>query len=335
MTNTTGAGLLAMLDRPVAFHRCLVGVGGGVTGALMLSQALYWSRRAAERNGWFWKTREEWQEETGLSRWEQETARKALVAAGVLEEKRVGLPARLHYRVDTDRLAELLGDSNKSAGKPPTGGRENRQQVGQSTAGIKGTETTSETTSGRSTPPKPSPTASRPAEPTQPIPDADRVPTEQLRRLEQALGRFLGSSEAVVAREGWQLAARSEEAFAAGVERGLTFFREQHGARAFPGSARWFIGFWRRAGAEAQAAAREAEAMKPRGLTLEELRRSLPEAYDSRRKGATTEEHLAAARRAYEEATAAGEKRAAAAQARAIRFLERQIAARQAAAGGA
>ena len=33
--------LLAVFDMPVTFHRCLVPVAGGVTGALMLSQAIW------------------------------------------------------------------------------------------------------------------------------------------------------------------------------------------------------------------------------------------------------------------------------------------------------
>ena len=67
--------LLQLLDRPIAFHRCFVTLTGSVTAALMLSQALYWQRRCKEPEGWWYKTLEEWTEETGLNRRETEAAR--------------------------------------------------------------------------------------------------------------------------------------------------------------------------------------------------------------------------------------------------------------------
>ena len=98
--------LLDVFDLPVTFHRCLVPVTGSVTAALMLSQAI-WASQAAEvhEDGWFAKSRDEWEEETGLSRWEQQTARRVLRDGGFLEERRVGIPARLCFRV---RSAEVL-----------------------------------------------------------------------------------------------------------------------------------------------------------------------------------------------------------------------------------
>lgn len=92
--------LLEVFDLPVSFHRCLVPITGGVTAALMLSQAI-WTTQTIEpsANGWFSRSQEQWTEETGLSRWEQETARRALRNAGFLEERRVGMPAKLWFRV--------------------------------------------------------------------------------------------------------------------------------------------------------------------------------------------------------------------------------------------
>ena len=92
--------LLEVFDIPVSFHRCLVPVTGGITSALMLSQAI-WTTQALEpaAEGWFIRSQEEWTEETGLSRWEQETARRALRRAGLMEERRLGMPARLWFRV--------------------------------------------------------------------------------------------------------------------------------------------------------------------------------------------------------------------------------------------
>ena len=101
--------LLDVFDIPVSFHRCLVPVTGSVTAALMLSQAI-WSSQACkpEADGWFVKSREEWEDETGLSRWEQETARRVLRDGGFLEERRVGMPAKLWFRVCPDQILRAL-----------------------------------------------------------------------------------------------------------------------------------------------------------------------------------------------------------------------------------
>ena len=101
--------LLEVFDLPVSFHRCLVPITGGVTSALMLSQAI-WTTQAIERaaNGWFSKSQDQWTDETGLSRWEQETARRALRSAGFLEERRVGMPAKLWFRVRPEAVWRAL-----------------------------------------------------------------------------------------------------------------------------------------------------------------------------------------------------------------------------------
>lgn len=101
--------LLQVFDLPVSFHRCLVPIAGGITAALMLSQAIWTTQELdPESNGWFMKSQEEWTEDTGLSRWEQETARRALRNAGFLEERRIGMPAKLWYRVRPDQVWRAL-----------------------------------------------------------------------------------------------------------------------------------------------------------------------------------------------------------------------------------
>ena len=87
-------------------------VCGNIKSAILLSQALSWTsgylRQNPGREGWFWKTREEWFLETGLSRWEQESARERLRKLGLLEEKRMGAPPKLFFRVNLDALGRLL-----------------------------------------------------------------------------------------------------------------------------------------------------------------------------------------------------------------------------------
>ncbi len=154
--------LAEMLDRPIAFQRAFVSLGVGITGALMLSQAVYWTCRTEDADGWFYKTMDEWEAETGMTRSEQEGARRKLVKCGVLEEMKKGVPCRLYYRVNMDAIAanlnaEILQSSlqksckqgcgnpaDKPAEKPQASTRKSRRQGRGKPAVL--TETTSEIT---------------------------------------------------------------------------------------------------------------------------------------------------------------------------------------------
>jgi hypothetical protein len=100
--------LLDLLDRPIAFQRPFVDLTGSITAALMLSQALYWSRRTKDPSGWFYKSQAEWHEETGLTRREQELARKRLRQLPFWQEQLRGIPATLHFRLDAQALEDVL-----------------------------------------------------------------------------------------------------------------------------------------------------------------------------------------------------------------------------------
>ena len=100
--------MIEFLDRPIAFHRAFIELGVGVTGALLLSQALYWSKRTKHADKWFYKTQKEWTEETGMSRREIETARKKLRQLNILEEKKQGVPCKVFYRINEANLVGAL-----------------------------------------------------------------------------------------------------------------------------------------------------------------------------------------------------------------------------------
>ncbi len=102
-----------LLDSPIAYHRVFAKVANSVTAGVFLSQAVYWSRRATLEGGWFYKSSPEWEEETVLSKREQETARRKLREIGVLEEKLDNPNGNLwkhivFYRINYQKLAELL-----------------------------------------------------------------------------------------------------------------------------------------------------------------------------------------------------------------------------------
>jgi hypothetical protein len=100
--------MIEFLDRPIAFHRSFIELGVGVTGALLLSQALYWSKRTKHADKWFYKTQKEWTDETGMSRREIETARKKLRQLNILEEKKQGVPCKVFYRINEANLVGAL-----------------------------------------------------------------------------------------------------------------------------------------------------------------------------------------------------------------------------------
>lgn len=145
--------ILAFAQRPIAYYPIFARIGGSVTAGIFLSQLFYWSDKGKLKNGWIWKTQEEWTKETCLSRHEQEHARKTLRGLRLLQEKREGIPARLYYRLDLARLVELCeaecpSSADLSAGKWQTGLPESGKQdpAFSHTTSETTTETTSENT---------------------------------------------------------------------------------------------------------------------------------------------------------------------------------------------
>ena len=105
--------LWPLLGRHIAFHRRLVDLTASVKAAVLLSQSIYWTRHGRdidEAGGWFLKTTGQWRMETGLSAREQDTARLVLRDLAIIEEQRIGFPARLHFRLCLDQLDALLSD---------------------------------------------------------------------------------------------------------------------------------------------------------------------------------------------------------------------------------
>ncbi|HRI60647.1 MAG TPA: hypothetical protein PK228_13010 [Saprospiraceae bacterium] len=112
--------LSELLERPVAYHAVLAKALGSVPAAVILSQGVYWAKKApAEKQGWFWVTAEEWYNQTGVSEESQLTARKILKQAGFWEEKLIGLPAKMHYKIDFESLVAVISGYLKT-GKPVT-----------------------------------------------------------------------------------------------------------------------------------------------------------------------------------------------------------------------
>jgi hypothetical protein len=128
----------------------------------MLSQALYWTKRSTHKDQWFYKTQREWEEETGMGRHEQDTARKKLRDTGFWKEELHGVPATLWFRVDIAKLNAVLQSSLpdsqfagiRQTGLPESGKLDcenpaNKKRAKRQTNTEITTETTTETTTER------------------------------------------------------------------------------------------------------------------------------------------------------------------------------------------
>lgn len=102
-------------DRPIAFHPMLARLFGGINEALLFQQLAYWSDKGSDPE-WIYKTQKDLEEETTLTRTQQETARAKLRKLGVIEEQKRGLPAKLYFRVQWENVFALL--NSQVRGKP-------------------------------------------------------------------------------------------------------------------------------------------------------------------------------------------------------------------------
>lgn len=99
--------MLKNTGRVIAYRPNLARLFGGVIAEVFFEQIFYWQDKSDSELG-VYKTQEELEIETGLSRKEQETARKLLREKGVLIETYKRLEHRLYYKIDCDKLDELL-----------------------------------------------------------------------------------------------------------------------------------------------------------------------------------------------------------------------------------
>jgi hypothetical protein len=59
-------------------------------------------------DGWFGKTMEQLKSETGLTRYQQATARETLRSLGILLEWKANVPMQIYFKIDFHRLDQLL-----------------------------------------------------------------------------------------------------------------------------------------------------------------------------------------------------------------------------------
>lgn len=96
-----------LCERPISFIPTLGRIAKNANAGLFLSQLLFWWDKGA-RKGWVYKTIAEAQEETCLTKTEQNTAIRIWAGLGVLEKRRFGVPPKRHFKIHIDKLFLLL-----------------------------------------------------------------------------------------------------------------------------------------------------------------------------------------------------------------------------------
>ena len=92
----------------VAYSPHLARAVGGATIGLFLSQLLFLSDKGHDPNGWVYKSEQEMGRETGLTKREQQTARRKLLALGVIQIVRQGFKFTYHFRIVWERLYQVI-----------------------------------------------------------------------------------------------------------------------------------------------------------------------------------------------------------------------------------
>jgi hypothetical protein len=94
--------------RVVGYSPDLARMVGGATIGLFLSQLLFLSDKGNNPEGWVYKSEQEMGNETGLTKREQQTARRKLLALGVIAIMRGGWKNTYHFKVIWEKLYQVI-----------------------------------------------------------------------------------------------------------------------------------------------------------------------------------------------------------------------------------
>jgi hypothetical protein len=105
-------------NRTVGYSPDLARIVGGATTGLFLSQLLFLSDKGNNPEGWVYKSEAEMGRETGLTKREQQTARRKLLALGVIQIERRGFKFTYHFKVIWERLYQVIQHSQRAQTVP-------------------------------------------------------------------------------------------------------------------------------------------------------------------------------------------------------------------------
>jgi hypothetical protein len=105
-------------NRTVGYSPDLARAVGGATIGLFLSQLLFLSDKGANPEGWVYKSEAEMGRETGLTKREQQTARRKLLALGIIQIVRRGFKFTYHFRIVWERLLQVIEQYQRGQNVP-------------------------------------------------------------------------------------------------------------------------------------------------------------------------------------------------------------------------
>jgi hypothetical protein len=105
-------------NRVVGYSPDLARIVGGATIGLYLSQLLFLSDKGANPDGWVYKSEAEMAQETGLTKREQQTARRKLLSLGVIAIMRGGWKNTYHFKVIWEKLYQVIAGFQRGQNVP-------------------------------------------------------------------------------------------------------------------------------------------------------------------------------------------------------------------------
>jgi hypothetical protein len=100
-------------NRTVGYSPDLARIVGGATIGLFLNQLLFLSDKGHNPEGWVYKSEQEMGKETGLTKREQQTARRKLLSLGVIAIMRGGWKNTYHFKVIWEKLYQVITGSHR------------------------------------------------------------------------------------------------------------------------------------------------------------------------------------------------------------------------------
>jgi hypothetical protein len=104
----------SLFERTIGYSPVVARWLGDVRAAIFLSQAMYWRGKSSHHKTSFYKTQDEWEEETALSKYAQRKAREILGERDWWIENRKGVPAKLWYDIGVEAMENEFREWQKS-----------------------------------------------------------------------------------------------------------------------------------------------------------------------------------------------------------------------------
>lgn len=95
------------IGRPLVYYPSLSKITGGVKETIFLCNLIFWTGKQKDAEGWIRKSCNEIEEETGLTRREQDKARNTLKKEKLILERKRGTPATIEFLVEINKINTL------------------------------------------------------------------------------------------------------------------------------------------------------------------------------------------------------------------------------------